>query len=195
MPALATAVKRLLQNPLRRTPRAAEAYFQILATEPQLTRSAFLLAHHGGGLPAEVQRRLSKLWDLGSTGLYIQASDAWPAADIVVSRHSGQRIVAMGRGFRVETETHEPAPDGAYLTERQYRQLGFYERPPAERAVVALRVSGGSDRACFVDVPHYVAHVTLVVNGRLLADAVPIPHHGKLLYAMCDVADPAWWNG
>jgi hypothetical protein len=34
MPAVANAVKRLLHNPLRRTPRAAEAYFQILATEP-----------------------------------------------------------------------------------------------------------------------------------------------------------------
>jgi hypothetical protein len=186
MSALTTTVKRLLRRPRRLTRRSAEGHFRVIRDEQQLSRSAFLLAHYGDGSPVMVQQLLATLWHLNSTVLYIQIQEVSSPADVVLSRHTGQRIVAAGQGFRVETETHEPAPGGAYLVERQYRQLGFYEVPPAERAVVALRITAGSGRAYLVDIPHYVSHTTVVANNRIVADAAPVPRRGERRYSVGD---------
>jgi hypothetical protein len=183
MSPLVQIMKRLLRKSGRPSRRSTEAHFRIIREEQGLARSAFLVAHYCDGSPASVQNLLAKLWDLNSTALYIHIHEASSPADLVVSRHSGHCIVASGQKFRVETETHEPAPDGSYLVERQYRQLGFYETPPAERSVVVLRIAAGSGRAYLVDVPHYVSHVTVVVNSRTVADAERIPPRGELRYS------------
>jgi hypothetical protein len=184
MPALATAVKRLLRSPLRRRHRSAEARLLSIRDEQQLSRHAFLIAHNGGGSPRAVQHALQQLWDLGGASLYVHLLDASSPTEVVIARHRGHRVLAMGEGFRIEADTHEPAPNGAYLTERQYRQLGFYERPPVERAVVVLQVTTGGGRMCLVDVPAHVGHVTVSAYHRVVADGVAIPPRGELRYAV-----------
>ena len=184
MSPLTKAVKRLLRRPGRPTQRSAEAHFRLIGDAQQLARSAFLLAHYGDGSPAVVQRLLTKLWELESTTLYVQVDKLSSAADLVLSRQGGHRVTATGQKFRVETATHEPAPDGAHLVERQYRQLGFYESPPAEQIIVALRIAAGSGQAYVVDVPHYVSHASVVVNNRIISDAVPIPARGEVRYGI-----------
>ena len=196
MPALAKAalagttvaitMRRLLRRPLRRIQRSAEAHFRLIQHEHQLSRSAYLLAHYGDGSPVVVQTLLSRLWDLNSTTLYIQIQDLSSPAELVLSREPGHRIVATGQKFRVETATHEPAPNGAYLDARPYRQLGFYETPPVERTVVALRITAGSGRTYLVDIPPYVSHATVVVNNRTVSDAVEIPARGEIRYDLGD---------
>lgn len=183
MSPIARAMKRLLrkQGPLRK--RSAEGHFRTIRAEQQLTRSAFLLAHYGGGSPVVIQNLLAKLWDLDSTTLYVQIEKSLWSADLVLSRQPGHRIVATGQKFRVETATHEPAPDGAYLIQRQYRRLGFYEAPPAERALIALRIVAGAGRTYLVDVPHYVSHATIVVDNHTVADAMALPARGELRYS------------
>jgi hypothetical protein len=183
MSPLVKAMKRLLQQPRRRAQRSAEGHIRIIRAEQQLARSAFLLAHYGDASPVVVRDLLATLWDLDSTTLYVQIQEAFSPADLVLSRQAGHRIVASGQKFRVETATHEPAPDGAYLVDRQYRQLGLYEVPPAERLIVALRITAGSGRTYVVDVPRYVSHATVVVNNRVVADAVVLPARGDIRYS------------
>lgn len=183
MSPIAKAMKRLLRKPRRRAHRSAEAHFRIIRDEQQLARSAFLLAHQGDGLPVIIQTLLTKLWKLNSTTLYVQIQGSTSPADLVLSRQSEHLIVATGQKFRVETATHEPAPDGAYLVEQQYRQLGLYETPPAEQAIVVLRIAAGSGRTYLVDVPSYVSHATVVVNNHLVADAAAVPPRGELRYS------------
>jgi hypothetical protein len=187
MAAIAQTIKRILTTPLRRQPQSAEGHFRIVRGERELMRFAFLLAHYGNRSVVMTQELLRCLWDLDTTALYVQLDRAASAADLVVTRSAGHRIVAIGQKFRVETQTHEPAPNGAYLVERQYRQLGVYETPPAERAVVVLRITAGAGRTYLVDVPHYVSHVTIVANDRVMTQAAPIARRGELRYHIATV--------
>jgi hypothetical protein len=190
MPSIAKAVKRILRHPLRRRQRSAEGYVHIIRDEPQLARSASILAHYGAKSPVAVENILARLWSLKSTALFVQVEGSGPRAELVVSRRPGHQIIATGQKFRVETATCEPGSTGAYLVARQYRQLGFYETPPSEQAVVVLRIIAGSGRTYLVDVPHYVSHVTLVVNNRALVDTVPVPQRGELRYSFGADRDP-----
>jgi hypothetical protein len=181
---LARTMRHVFRRARRRIQRSAEAQFRLIGDEKELARSAYLLAHYANGSPILVHSMLARLWALNCTTLYVHIHELSSPADVVLCRHSGQRVVASGQKFRVETEFHEPAPDGAYLVERQYRQLGLYETPPAERAIVALWITAGSGGAYVVDIPHYVSHATVVVNNRTVVDAVAIPTRGELRYSL-----------
>jgi hypothetical protein len=143
-----------------------------------------MLAHYAGGSPVVIQTLLQNLWILNSTTLFVQIHGSITPAELVLAHQAGHRVIATGQNFRAETSTYEPAPDGAYLVERQYRQLGFYEAPPSEQAVVVLRIAAGSGRTYLVDVPDYVSHATVVVNQRTLAEATLIPQRAELRYSV-----------
>lgn len=176
MPSLAEAVRRILVRPGRlRRQRNGEAHFRVARSEDDVARSAALFAHCGRRSQAQVRQHLVELWDQGSTTLYVQFDNMPRSADLFVSRHKGPAIVASGQSFRAETVTEEPAPDGSYLVERQYRRLGFYETPPADRVVVALRVAAGPGKVYLVNVPPHVTHVTAVANDELLVAAAAMP--------------------
>lgn len=132
---LMQTLRRVFRAPrLRR--RSARGHLELISTERDIARSAFLLADHGRRNAGFVQDLLQALWILDTTALYVQMDNARPGTEVVITRCSGHRVVATGQKFRVETQTHEPAPNGAYRVARQYRQLGFFERPPAERVIV-----------------------------------------------------------
>jgi hypothetical protein len=181
MPSIVATMKRILRRPLGRR-QAGECHFSIIRDEAQLVRSSYLLAHHTDGSAPAIEELLMRLWGLNSTALHVEVQDAWVPADLVVSRHASAAIVARGYGFRGEAATSEPAPDGAYLDEREYRRLGFYEVPPSEQAIVVLRMVAGSGRMYLIDVPHYVSHVSIAVGNRVLANAAEVPARGELRY-------------
>ena len=182
--ALARAVKRVLRRPRRGTPRRAQGHVSIVYDEEQLSRAAYALALYTARRPTAVQDLLRSLWNLGTTTLFIQIEEISSPAALVVARCSGQTIIAAGSGLRVKTETHEPAPDGAYLVHRQYRHLGLYENPPTERAIVLLRIVARSGPVFVVDVPHYVSHISVIDHARTIADTIPVPERGELRLAV-----------
>lgn len=184
MAAIAETIRRILVEPRRRRrTRSAEGHFRLITDEREIARSAALLAHYGNRPSVLVRQLLTDLWRMDATTLYVQVDRAVQPVELFIARHRRPQIVAAGQTFRVETNTCEPAPDGAYLVERQYRRLGFYEHPPAERVVVTLRIAAGLGHTCIVDIPHHVSHVTVVVNERVLAAAAQVPARGRMRYA------------
>jgi hypothetical protein len=103
---------------------------------------------------------------------------------VVITRRSGHSVVAAGQKFRAEVQTHESAPNGAYRIAREYRQLGFYEYPPSERVIVTARIRAGVGKVHLLDVPNYVSHVTVLINERIVANAVGIPASGDIRFQL-----------
>lgn len=185
---LVQTIRRVLRTPqLRR--RSAQGHLNLIRTDTELDQSAVLLADHGQRNRVLIQHLLRQLWSLDTTALYVQVDNARPRTEVVVTPRSGHLIVASGQKFRVEAQTHEPAPNGAYLVAKQYRQLGFYEHPPAERAIVVARVRAGTGTVYLVDTPDYVRHVTVLINDRILANAAIIPDRGDIRCALPATAD------
>jgi hypothetical protein len=108
---------------------------------------------------------------------------------VVVTRSSRHHVVATGQRFRVEIQTHEPAPNGAYRIARQYRRPGFDEQPPAERVLVTARIRAGAGTVHFLDVLECVSHVTVVINDRILACAVSISDRREIRYELPAASD------
>jgi hypothetical protein len=182
--ALARAVKRVLRRPRRGNPRPAEAHISIVYEEEQLSHAAYWLALYTVRNPAGVRDSLSNLWNLGTTALFIQFEEISSPAELVIARCSGDTIAVTGPGLSLKTETHEPAPNGAYLVHRQYRHLGLYENPPGERAIVLLRIVPRSGAVFVVDVPHYVTHFSVIEHSNTIADTLPVPERGELRLAV-----------
>ena len=156
--------------------------FTIVRDDVALENVAARLAEYREESMPAVRARLRALWQLDTTTLYVHVEGAPANAKVVITPRSSRKIVAHAQRFSIETETEEPAPDGSYLTQREYRRLGFYEQPPAERAIVVLRLEAGAGSTYLVDVPPYVRRATVVVNGRLLGSCVAIPESGDLRY-------------
>ncbi len=112
MPVLSKSLRRLLGRPLRRT-HSAQAIFRTVRDERAIWRESWLLSRRAGDSAAEIDARLRSLWDLNTTGLYVQIYNLAAPVEFVLTRHSGNRIVAAGQKFRIETETQHAAPDGA----------------------------------------------------------------------------------
>lgn len=180
---LAQTLRRVLRVPRLRQ-RSAQGYLSLVRTDVEAERAAVLLAHQGRRSNSLVRALLRDLLRLDTTALYVQVDGAPARAEVVVTRTSGHQVVATGQKFRVETETHEPAPNGAYRTAREYRRLGLYESPPAERILVVARIRAGVGTVHLVDVPAYVSHVTIVINDRILASAARIPAHGAIRFEL-----------
>ena len=190
MAVLSTSIRRLIERPLRRS-RSAEAIFRIVRDESAIWRESVRIARHSGVSAAVIDTRLRSLWDLNTTALYVQIYDVDVPVEFVLNRHSGKRVVASGQKFRVEAETLHAAPDGAYLEDREYRQLGFYESAPLERALVLLPIRAGSGFTYLVDLPSYVTHATVVVGESMLEDARLVPPH---FYQRYSVSNPRLTN-
>ena len=180
---LAQTIRRVLKAPRLRQ-RSAEGYLNLIRNDHEVDRDAILLAHYGRRHRSLIRALLHDLWRLDTTALYVQVDAAASGATLVVSRRTGHYVVASGQKFRAEIQTHEPAPNGAYRTEKQYRQLGFYEYPPSERIIVTARIRAGTGKLHVVDVPNYVSHVTAVINDRILAAAAPIPATADLRFEL-----------
>jgi hypothetical protein len=177
---LAQSIRRVLRTPgvRRLTRRPAEGRLHLVRTEAELSRSAFSLAHAGGADPLRVHGLLHTLWTLDDTTAYVQVVGAAHRARVVVTRVPGHRVIVASGEFRAELQTEETAPNGAYLTERQYRRLGHYAEPPADRVIIVAAIRAGIGGEHLVDVPDYVSHATVVMNHRVLADATVIPPAG-----------------
>lgn len=167
MAVLTRSIRRLIERPLRR-PRTARGIFRVVRDERAIWRESWLLSRRAGDSAAEIDARLRSLWDLNTTALYVQIYNLEVPVEFVLARHSGNRVVAAGQTFRIETETQHTAPDGAYLQEREYRQLGFYEPAPLERALILLQIRAGSGFTYVVDLPPYVTHATVLVGEHML---------------------------
>jgi len=183
MAVLSKSIRRLVGRPLRR-PRTAQADFRIVRDENAIWRESWLLARHAGDSAAKIDARLRSLWDLNTTALYVQIYSLEVPLEFVLTRHSGKRIVAAGQKFRIETETQHTVPDGAYLQDREYRRLGFYESAPLERALILLRIRAGSGFTYVVDLPSYVTNATVHVGGHMLEDARLVPPRFYRRYAV-----------
>jgi hypothetical protein len=182
---MTAAVRSLVRRVLgreRKRPRSARGVLRVVRREVELPAASIVLARLSPAPVAFLRERLGRLFAIDATTLFLQIDRASRPFDVVLTPHAGTRLVATGQKFRVETETEEPAPDGAYLVERQYRNLGFYEVPPDERALIVLEIHGGSGRTYLVDYPPYVRHATVVVDGRPLAQEVALPARGQLRY-------------
>ena len=180
---LAQTLRRVLRVPRLRQ-RSAQGYLSLIRTDLEAERAAVLLAHHGRRNSSLVRALLQDLWRRDTTTLYVQVDGAPARANVIVTRSHGHQVVATGQKFRVETQTQEPAPNGAYRIARDFRQLGFYELPPAERILVVARIRAGASTVHLVDVPEYVSHVTVVINDRILSRAVRIPARGDIRYEL-----------
>jgi hypothetical protein len=176
---LAQTLRRVLRAPRLRQ-RSAQGYLNLIRTDGEAERAEVLLAHYGRRSSSLVRALLHDLRRLDTTALYVQVDGAPTGASVVVTRSSGHHIVATGQKFRVEIRSHEPAPNGAYRIAREYRQLGFYEQPPAEGVLVTARIRAGAGMVHLLDVPDYVSHVTVVINECILANAVSIPARGDI---------------
>ena len=180
---LAQALRLVFRAPRLRQ-RSAQGYLNLIRTDVEAERAAVLLAHHGRRNRSLVRALIRDLWRLDTTALYVQVDGAPPRANVVVTRSSGHQVVATGQKFRLQTQTQEPAPNGAYRIAREYRQPGFYEQPPAERILVVARIRAGVGTVHLVDVPEYVSHATVLINDRILASAVRIPARGDIRYEL-----------
>jgi hypothetical protein len=185
---LTQTLRRVLRAPRLRK-RSAQGYLNLIRTVSEAERAAVLLAHYGSRNNSLVRGLFQDLWRLDTTTLYVQVDGAPKSGNVVVTRRSGHHVVATGQKFRVEIQTHEPAPNGAYLIAREYRQLGFYEHPPAERVIVAARIRGGVGKVHLLDVPNYVSHVTIVINAYILANAVSIPSSGDIRFELPEASN------
>jgi len=183
MAVLSTSIRRLIERPLRR-PRSAEAIFRIVRDESAIWRESLRIARHSGASAAVIDARLRHLWGLNTTALYVQIYNTDVPVEFVLNRHSGTRVVASGQKFRVEAETLHTTPDGAYLEDREYRQLGFYASAPLERALILLRIRAGSGFTYLVDLPPYVTHATVVVGECMLEEARLVPPRFYQRYAV-----------
>ena len=178
---LAKTLRRALKAPRLRH-RSAEGYLGLVRTDGEAERAVLLLARPSRREPALIRALLRDLWRLDSTTLYVQVDGARSGSNVVVTRRSGHNVVATGQKFRVEVQTHEPAPNGAYRIAREYRQLGFYDYPPSERVIVTARIRAGAGRVHLLDVPSHVSHVTIVMNEHILANAARIPASGDVRF-------------
>jgi hypothetical protein len=188
---LAQALRRVLRAPRapRLRQRSAQGYLNLIRTDGEAARAAILLARYGRRNSSLVRALLRDLWELDTTALYVQIDGAPRRAELVVTRSSRHHVVATGQKFRVEIQTHEPAPNGAYRIAREYRQPGFYEQPPAERVLVTARIRAGAGTVHLLHVPECVSHVTVVINDRILASAVSISDHREIRYELPVASD------
>lgn len=185
---LAHTLRHVLRAPRLRQ-RSAQGYLNLIRTDDEAEGAAVLLAHHGRHSDSFVKALLQDLWRLETTTLYVQVDNAPEGANLVVTRRSGHHVVATGQKFRVEVRTHDPAPNGAYRIAREYRQLGFYEHPPAERVIVTARIRSGVGKVHLLDVPNYVSHVTVVINDYILAYAASIPASGDIRFELPEASN------
>jgi hypothetical protein len=161
--------------------QAGHATIRVLRTDSEIAAAAILLARRSAVSPKEARSRLEALFARGTTTLYVQIGQLTPAG-LVLRRSAGTKLVASAGDRHFEAETREPSPNGAYLVERQYRRLGFYEVPPSERAVILVQFERGQEVSFRVEVPAYVEWATVVGNGVLLASEVELPGTGELRY-------------
>lgn len=161
--------------------RQATAAVRVLRTVAEIRAAMFGLMRREYAAPAD-RRWLEALLARDTTTLLVQA-DGYPGGDLVLARTGGAKVIASVGDRFVEAETWEPSANGAYLVERQYRQLGFHEVPPSERALILVQFANGAS-TYRVDVPGYVERATVVVDRRLLAADVELPATGELRYRL-----------
>jgi hypothetical protein len=164
--------------------RPAEGSFRVLQTQTDIEAAAAALALRGGPPAGATKDWLARLHAHDATTLFVHVARPLHSFELAISPRGGTKATACGSGLHAEAETGEPSPDGAYLDDREYRRLGFYETPPAERTVLLLEIEAGAGRVFLVDTPAYITHASVAIAGRLVASAVAIPAKGELRYRL-----------
>ncbi|MGH7468268.1 MAG: hypothetical protein ACRENP_09805 [Longimicrobiales bacterium] len=166
-------LRRVLLQTARKT-RPAASSIRVIRHRSEIMETALRMARNSACSPHLVSTCLDRLFALDTTTLYVHVTQPRRPFEIVLEPHDTPRVVVALRKHKLEIETEDPAPNGAYITAREYRRLGFYEVPPIERALIVVELQFRSEPTFLINYPEYVMHATIVANGRPVAGAVAL---------------------
>lgn len=166
----------VIRSIVRRTARVrrTRGVVRILRGESEIGSAVRTLARGDARESNVVPRRINDLYAHDGTTLYLHIEQKRRPFELVLTRTDATKLIASASGMRLEAETEEPAANGAYLVERQYRRLGFYDRPQVDRAVIFVRIAPGNAPLYLIDYPPYVQFATIVINGEVLEAGVSL---------------------
>lgn len=164
-------VVALLGVPSTRRP-AIHAYrvadrVQALYAERQMA------ARGAGGAPG-IALRLVGLLERGGTTLFLHVRHGSGPLQIVLVPSDGHALRVELEDTAAEARVDEVAPDGAYVGPSDRGVPLLHHLPQSGPCVLAFGVDARGAGRCTVRFPGFVSHAAVVVDSRVVAEALPL---------------------
>lgn len=156
------------------TRRPAVRAFRVMDRIQALYAGRELAAMLGTDGAPEIALRLERLLERGGTTLYLHVRHGRGRFEVVLVPGDGHAMRVELEDATAEAVVDEVAPDGAYVGPADRAVPLLHHLPQSEPCVAAFAVDARGVRRCTVHFPGFVSHATVVVDSRVLADALPL---------------------